>query len=74
MMSVSTTRAWTGEILGLAGVEATLYGPLEAVSNIIPRVPDPAVDPNFYPANPDIIDFRDYAAFGDGWLETVLWP
>jgi hypothetical protein len=43
-----------GEILGLAGVEATLYGPLEAVSNIIPRVPDPAVDPNFYPANPSI--------------------
>ena len=63
-----------GEILGLAGVEATLYGPLEATSNIVPRIPDPVVDPNYYPANPDIIDFRDYAAFGDGWLETVLWP
>jgi hypothetical protein len=63
-----------GEILGLAGISATLYDPLDATSNIIPRVPDPAVDPNFYPANPDIIDFRDYAAFADGWFETVLWP
>ncbi|UCF43795.1 MAG: LamG domain-containing protein, partial [Planctomycetota bacterium] len=64
-----------GEVLGLAGVSTSFYDPLEEPTNLVVRVPDPAVDPNYYPSNPDIINFGDYDAFANKWLEgPTLWP
>jgi hypothetical protein len=63
------------EIMGLAGIYGTVYVPLEEPTNLVPRVPDPAVDPNYYPDNPDIVNFEDYDALVDNWLEEQqLWP
>jgi hypothetical protein len=63
-----------GEILGLAGLSVTLYDRLDAPGNLVPRVPDPAVDPNYYPSNPDIVNFNDYDVLADDWLTEALWP
>jgi hypothetical protein len=64
-----------GEVLGLAGVETSFYDPLEEPTNLVVRVPDPAVDPNYYPSNPDIINFADFDILADKWLEgPTLWP
>ncbi len=63
-----------GEVLGLAGLSVSFYDPLEIATNLVPRVPDPAVDPNYYPSNPDIINFGDYDVLADNWLEEVLFP
>jgi hypothetical protein len=64
-----------GEVLGLAGLSTTFYDPLEEPTNLVVRVPDPAVDPNYYPSNPDIINFSDYDVLADKWLEgPTLWP
>jgi hypothetical protein len=64
-----------GEVLGLAGVSTSFYDPLEEATNLVVRVPDPAVDANYYPSNPDIINFADYDVLADKWLEgPTLWP
>jgi hypothetical protein len=64
-----------GEVLGLAGISTSFYDPLEEPTNLVVRVPDPAVDPNYYPSNPDIINFADFDALADKWLEgPTLWP
>jgi hypothetical protein len=64
-----------GEVVGLAGLSTTFYEQLETVANLVVRVPDPAVDPNYYPSNPDIINFADYDVLADKWLEgPTLWP
>jgi hypothetical protein len=64
-----------GEVLGLAGLSTTFYDSLETATNLVVRVPDPAVDPNYYPSNPDIINFDDYDVVAEKWLEgPTLWP
>ncbi len=64
-----------GEVLGLAGLSTSFYDPLEKTTNLVPRVPDPAADANYYPSNPDIINFGDYDVLADKWLEgPTLWP
>jgi len=64
-----------GEVLGLAGVSTSFYDPLEEPTNLVVRVPDPAVDPNYYPSNPDIINFGDFEVLADKWLDgPTLWP
>ena len=64
-----------GEVLGLAGVSTSFYAPLEVPTNLVVRVPDPATDPNYYPSNPDIVNFQDYDVLAEHWLEgPILWP
>ena len=63
-----------GSIAVLAGNEGDIYAPLELPSNYVPRVPDPEVDPNYYPENPDIINFQDFTVLGDNWLKEILFP
>ena len=62
------------EIMGLAGVEGTIYFPLDEPTNLVVRVPDPAVDANYYPSNPDIVNFKDYDVMADNWLKEYLFP
>jgi hypothetical protein len=63
-----------GEVAVLAGLQGSIYVPLDVPANLVPRVPDPAVDPNYYPDNPDIVNFLDYAILADDWLDETLWP
>ena len=63
-----------GHIAVLAGNEGDIYAPLDLPSNYVPRVPDPAVDPNYYPDNPDIINLRDFGFWADNWLREILFP
>ncbi|MHC4912484.1 MAG: LamG domain-containing protein [Planctomycetota bacterium] len=62
------------EIMGLAGVPGVIYFPLDEPTNLVVRVPDPAVDPNYYPGNPDIVNFQDYDVMADNWLKEYLFP
>jgi len=61
-----------GEVAYLAGANA--YVPLDNLANYVPRVPDPAVDPQYYSSNPDIVNFKDYCIVADNWLDEVLFP
>lgn len=63
-----------GEIAVLAGIEGTIYVPLNLPANLVPRVPDPVVDPQYYPDNPDIVNFKDFDVLADNWLKQVLFP
>ncbi|MHC4913200.1 MAG: LamG domain-containing protein, partial [Planctomycetota bacterium] len=63
-----------GEVMGLAGISGTVYVPLDTETNLVPRVPDPAVDPNYYPSNPDIVNFKDFDFLADNWLNEYLFP
>ena len=64
-----------GEILYLAGMYGDIYMPLtNTPANLVSRVPDPAVDPQYYPENPDIVNFKDFGALADSWLNEVLFP
>ncbi len=63
-----------GEIAVLAGLQGSIYVPLDLPTNLVPRVPDPAVDPQYYPDNPDIINFLDYSIVARDWLKEALWP
>ncbi len=63
-----------GNIAVLAGLQGSIYVPLDVKANFVPRVPDPAVDPNYYPDNPDIVNFEDYSVVADNWLDEILWP
>ncbi|UCF44241.1 MAG: LamG domain-containing protein, partial [Planctomycetota bacterium] len=63
-----------GEVAVLAGLQGSIYVPLDVPTNLVPRVPDPAVDPNYYPDNPDIVNFLDYSVLADNWLDETLWP
>jgi hypothetical protein len=60
----------TGEIMSLAGVEGTVYLPLNTPANLSPKVGPVGYDPN----NLDIINFLDYGVIADDWLAEVLWP
>jgi hypothetical protein len=63
-----------GEVAVLAGLQGSIYFPLDVPTNLVPRVPDPAVDPNYYPDNPDIVNFEDFDVLADNWLAEILWP
>ena len=63
-----------GEVAHLAGLSGNIYVPLDVPPNLVPRVPDPAVDPNYYPSNPDIVNLRDFDVLADSWLNQVLFP
>ncbi len=63
-----------GEVAVLAGLQGSIYVPLDVPTNLVPRVPDPAVDPNYYPDNPDIVNFEDFDVLADNWLSEILWP
>jgi hypothetical protein len=63
-----------GEVAVLAGLQGSIYVPLDVPANYVPRVPDPAVDPNYYPDNPDIVNFEDFDVLADNWLAEILWP
>ena len=58
----------------LTGLSVSFYDPLDAPGNLVPRVPDPAVDPNYYPSNLDIVNFLDFDVLADDWLTEALWP
>jgi hypothetical protein len=62
------------EIMGIAGVPGVIYFPLDEPTNLVVRVPDPAVDANYYPSNPDIVNFDDYDVMADNWLKEYLFP
>jgi len=48
-----------------------IYHPLRSAANIIGKSPPPiSYDPN----NPDIVNFKDYAALADDWLVEELFP
>jgi hypothetical protein len=63
-----------GEVAHLAGLSGNIYVPLDVPPNFVPRVPDPAVDPQYYPLNPDIVNFRDFGVLADSWLNQILFP
>jgi hypothetical protein len=63
-----------GEVAYLAGLEGEQYVPLESAANLVPRVPDPTVDRQYYPENPDIVNFTDFGVLADNWLNEVLFP
>jgi len=62
------------EIAVLAGLHGSIYIPLNVPANLVHRVPDPAVDPHYYPDNPDIVNFKDFGVLADNWLKEVLFP
>jgi hypothetical protein len=62
------------QIAVLAGLQGSIYLPLESPANFVRRVPDPAVDPHYYPNNPDIVNFLDYHVIAENWLNQILWP
>ncbi|MCJ7693324.1 MAG: LamG domain-containing protein, partial [Sedimentisphaerales bacterium] len=63
-----------GEVAYLAGLEGEQYVPLKSAANLVPRVPDPAVDRQYYPENPDIVNFTDFGLLADSWLNEILFP
>jgi len=68
-----------GEIAVLAGLEGTIYVPLDLPTNLVPKDPCDSEDPNlgtgaFDPNNMDIINFLDYRIMARDWLKEVLWP
>jgi len=58
-----------GEIMGIAGAEGFVYVPLDSDADLVVGDKDPC-----YPDVDDQIDFADYAALADNWLEQHLWP
>ena len=59
-----------GEIMYLAGVEGTVYVPLDSPANLYPKEGPVGWDPN----NPDIVNFMDYEVMANDWLVETLWP
>jgi len=51
--------------------DGTLYVPLTSAVNIVTKVGDAGV---YNPANPDVVNFVDYAELLNHWLEEQLWP
>ena len=51
--------------------DGVLYVPLNSPANLVPKVGDPGV---YNPANPDVVNFKDFAVLADEWLEEQIWP
>lgn len=51
--------------------DGSLYVPLNSAANVAPKVGDVGV---YNPANPDVVNFLDYALLIDSWLDETLWP
>ncbi|UCC22343.1 MAG: LamG domain-containing protein [Planctomycetota bacterium] len=68
-----------GEVAVLAGLQGSIYVPLDVPANLVPKDPCDSADPNlgtgaFDPNNMDIVNFLDYSVLADNWLDETLWP
>ena len=60
-----------GEVAVLAGLQGSIYVPLDVPANLVPKSPQGGpYDPN----NPDIVNFKDYSVMANNWLAEFLWP
>ena len=68
-----------GEVAVLAGLQGSIYVPLDVPANLVAKDPCDSADPNlgtgaFDPNNLDIINFLDYDVMAGNWLVEILWP